>query len=301
VTRRSVAITLAVTVLSLLVLAGLVLTILLAVRGGSSGLGLGGRIAILNVDGVIADDAELLDQIREFRDDPSVKGYLVQINSPGGGVGPSQSIYAELRRVRDEDGQPVIASIGGVGASGGYYIALAADSIYALPGSITGSIGVIMELPDASGLMDKVGVRMNVVESAEHKDVGSPFRPITPGDRQILGELVSDVYQQFVEVVARERKLDTTVVKRVADGRIMSGRQAKQNGLVDRLGNFTDALAAAGRMAGLGDEPATVRPPEDRATLLDLLLGRGAVGAIGRMIGPLENVNSPRVKYVVPW
>lgn len=300
-TRRSVVIALAVSVFSLLVLAGMVLTILLAVRGGSPGLGLGGRIAVLNVDGVIVDDAKLLDQIRAFRDDPSVKGYLVQINSPGGSVGPSQSIYEELRRLRDEDGQPVVASIGGVGASGGYYVALAADTIYALPGSITGSIGVIMELPDASGLMDKVGLRMNVVESAEHKDVGSPFRPITPGDRQILGELIGDVYRQFVEVVARERKLDSAIVRQVADGRILSGRQALQRGLIDRLGNFTDALAAAGRMAGLGDEPRVVRPPEERPRLLDLLLGRGAAGALGRMIAPLENGNSPRVKYVVPW
>src|SRR5687767_209814 len=117
-----------------MVLAGLVMAIMVALKDGSGGLGIGGRIAILSVEGVITDDAELLEQIRAFRDDPSVKGYLVQINSPGGVVGPSQSIYQELRRVRDEDDVPVIATIGGVGASGGYYIALAADSIYALPG-----------------------------------------------------------------------------------------------------------------------------------------------------------------------
>ena len=299
-TRRSVFIVLAVSVLSLMVVAGVILAAMLAARGGSSGLGLGGRIAVLNVEGVIADDTKLLEQIRAFRDDPSVKGYLVQINSPGGSVGPSQSIYQELRRLR-EDGQPVVASIGGVGASGGYYIALAADTIYALPGSMTGSIGVIMELPDASQLMDKVGLRMNVVESAEHKDVGSPFRPITPGDRQILGELVSDVYRQFVEVVVQERKLDSATIAQVADGRVLSGRQALQRGLIDRLGNFTDALAAVGRMADLGEEPNTVWPREERPTLIDLLLGRGAAGVLGRLVSPLENVNSPRVKYVVPW
>lgn len=282
-----------------MVLAGLVLAIMLAGRDG--GMGIGGRIALLKVNGVITDDAELLEQIRAFRDDPTVKGYVVQINSPGGVVGPSQSIYEELRRLRDEEEQPVVAAIGGVGASGGYYVALAADTIYALPGSITGSIGVIMEMPDASELMGKVGVRMNVIESAEHKDVGSPFRPITPGDRQILGELVSDVYSQFVDVVARERKLDPAVVRQVADGRILSGRQAQQRGLIDRLGNVNDAMSAAGRMAGLGDDPRVVRPPEDDVTVLDLLLGRGAVGVLGRLVKPLENANSPRVKYVVPW
>ena len=301
-TRRSVLITLAVAVFSTIVIAGLVLTLMVASRGGGgSGFGLGDRIALLSVDGVIADDTELLEQIREFRDDPSVKGYVVQINSPGGVVAPSQSIYEELRRLRDEDEQPVIASIGGVGASGGYYIALAADSIYAMPGSITGSIGVIMEMPDASELMSKVGVRMNVVESAEHKDVGSPFRPITPGDRQILGELVADVYSQFVGVVARERKLDTAEVRAVADGRILSGQQALDRGLIDRLGNVNAAISAAGRMAGLGDDPRVVRPPEQRMTFLDVLLGRGAVGALGQFMKPLENANTPRVKYVVPW
>jgi protease-4 len=284
-----------------MVLAGLVLAIMVATRDGGAGLGLGGRIALLNVDGVISDDTELLEQIRTFRDDPTVKGYVVQINSPGGVVGPSQSIYEELRRLRDEEGQPIVASIGGVGASGGYYIALAADTIFALPGSITGSIGVIMEMPDASELLGKVGVRMNVIESAEHKDVGSPFRPITPGDRQILGELVTDVYNQFVDVVVKERKLDNAVVRQVADGRILSGRQAMQRGLVDRMGNVNDAMAAAGRMAGLGDNPRVARPPEKDVTLFDVLLGRGAVGVLGQLVKPLENANMPRVKYVVPW
>ena len=284
-----------------MVVTGLVLAVLLATRDGAGRLGIGGRIAVLEVNGVLVDDAELLEQIREFRDDPSVKGYVVLINSPGGVVAPSQSIYDELRRLRDDDDMPIVAAIGGVGASGGYYVALAADSIYALPGSITGSIGVIMEMPDASELLGKVGLRMNVVESAEHKDVGSPFRPITPGDRAILGELVDDVYRQFVEVVARERKLEAGAVQQVSDGRIFSGRQALQRGLIDRLGNRNDAIAAAGRMAGLGSDPRTVRPPEDAVTLFDVLLGRGAVGAIGKLMRPLENANTPRVKYVVPW
>jgi protease-4 len=283
-----------------MVLAGLVLSVVFAGRGGS-GLGLGGRIAILEVEGVITNDAALLEQIRAFRDDPSVKGYVVQINSPGGVVGSSQSLYEELRRVRVEDDVPIVASIGDVGASGGYYVALAADSIYALPGSITGSIGVIMEFPDASQLMDKVGLRMDVVKSAEHKDIGSPFRPITPADREILAALVRDVYGQFTEVVARERKIAPAEVQRLADGRILSGRQAQQQGLVDRLGNLNDAISAAGRMAGLGDEPRTIRPDKPRVTLLDVLLGRGATGTLSRLIRPLETANTPRVKFAIPW
>ncbi len=283
-----------------MVLTGLVLAVVFAVRG-SPDLGFGGRIAILEVDGVISSDAQLLDDIRAFRDDPSVRGYVVQINSPGGVVGSSQSLYEELRRVRDEDDVPVVAAIGDVGASGGYYVALAADSIYALPGSITGSIGVIMEFPDASQLMDKVGLRMDVVKSAEHKDIGSPFRPITPGDRQILAALVSDVYGQFTEVVARERKLAPAEVQRLADGRILSGRQAQQQGLVDRLGNLNDAVAAAGRMAGLGDDPRTTRSEKPAVSLLDVLLGRAATGALSHLIRPLEKANTPRVKFAIPW
>jgi protease IV len=283
-----------------MVLTGLVLSVLFAVRGRSD-LGFGGRIAILEVEGIISDDGELLEQIRAFRDDPSVKGYVVQINSPGGVVGSSQSLYEELRRVRDEDDVPVIASIGDVGASGGYYVALGADSIYALPGSITGSIGVIMEFPDASQLMGKVGVKMDVVKSAEHKDIGSPFRPITPGDREILTALINDVFGQFREVVARERKLAPEAVQRLADGRILSGRQAQQQGLVDRLGNLNDAVGAAGRMAGLGDAPRTTRPPKPETTLLDVLLGRGMTGVLSRWVRPLEKANTPRVKFAIPW
>lgn len=289
---------LAVVVIALMTLSGVVLAIVFA-AGGGRGLALGDRIAVLDVDGVIADDEAFLDDLRRFRDDPSVKGYLVNINSPGGVVAPSQSIFQELRRIRDEDGVPIVAAISGVGASGGYYIALAADSIFALPGSITGSIGVIMEIPDVSELMDIVGVSMQTVMSAEHKDVGSPFRPLGEGDRAILDSLVLDVYDQFVEVVVEERDLSDARVRELADGRILSGRQALGHGLIDRLGNREDALSAAGRMAGLGSEPRVVRPPQDRPTMFDVLLGRAA-GALGRILTPLDEAATPRVKYVIP-
>ena len=280
-------------------LVGIFLAVGTALRGTSS-LALRGRIALVDIDGVIDDDRAILEQLRQYRRDESVKGYLVLINSPGGAVGPSQSVYQELRRIREEDDVPVVAAIANVGASGGYHIAIAADSVFALPGSITGSIGVIMEIPEASELLDKVGVRWQTVQSATHKDVGSPFRPLTPGDRAILDSLVMDVYAQFVDVVAEARNLDRATVERIADGRIMSGRQALALGLIDRLGNREDALATAGEMAGLGDDPRTVRPREDRRTLIDFLLGRGAVSALSRLAAPLEPT-TPRVRFVVPW
>jgi protease IV len=278
---------------------GLVLAVLFA-SGDRGAIGMGGRIAVLEIDGIIVDDTDVLRSISRFRDNRSVRGYVVNINSPGGVVAPSQSIYQELRRIRSEDELPVVAAIGGVGASGGYYLALAADSIFALPGSITGSIGVIMEIPDASELLGKVGVQMQTVMSAEHKDAGSPFRPLGAGDRAILEALVMDVYSQFVDVVAEERGLDRSFVESVADGRILSGRQALDARLIDRLGNREDALATAGQMAGLGRRPRTIRPPEPRVTVFDLLFGRGSRSAVARLVAPLEPA-MPSIRYIVPW
>lgn len=297
--RRSVFTILVVAVLSLMVLSGLVLALMTSVGGGTS-FGFGAAIAVIPVDGIIGDDREVLDNIRRFRKDPSVKGFVVAINSPGGAVGPSQSIYSELKRLRDADERPVIASIGGIGASGGYYVALGADSIFALPGSITGSIGVIMELPNVGGLMEKVGVQMQVVKSAEHKDIGSPFREMSGSDREVLGAMVEDVYQQFVEVVSTERNQDVEELQPIFDGRVVSGRQALKAGLIDRLGNINDAVAAAGLIAGLGSDPKRVYPPEDRVTLLDILLGRAATHALSRLRAPLEQAGTPRVKFIVP-
>lgn len=281
--------------------AGIVLAVIAIARGGQ-GLSLGGRIAVLDLVGVIEDDEEFLEQLRDFRDDRSVKGYVININSPGGAVAPSQSIYQELLRVREEDDVPIVATIGSVGASGGYYIALAADSILALPGSITGSIGVIMELPDVSELMDKVGVRMQTIKSSEHKDVGSPFRPLDGGDRAILDSMVLDVYGQFVDEVIRARSLDRAQVLAVADGRILSGRQALQQRLIDRLGNREDALRTAGRMAGLGDEPRTIRPPDPRPTIWDVIFGRAAASTLARLAVPLQPAAAvPRVRFMTAW
>jgi protease IV len=297
--RRSVYTILAVAVLALMVISGLVLAVMTSVKGGS-GLTLGDRIAIIPVEGIIGDDAEVLENIRRFRDDESVKGFVIAINSPGGEVGPSQSIYREVKRLRDQDDRPVIAAINSIGASGGYYIALGADSIYANPGAITGSIGVIMEMPNVEGLMQKVGVRMETVKSADHKDIGSPFREMSPSDRAVLGAMVQDVYSQFVEVVSTERKKSVEELAQLADGRVMSGRQAMRAGLIDRVGNFNDAVAAAGRMADLGAEPKLLYPAKDEVTIMDAILGRAEASIRNRLSVPLEKASSPRVKFITP-
>jgi protease IV len=282
-----------------MVLSGLILAVVNSLGDGKS-LGLGERIAVIPIEGIIGDDKEVLENIRRFRDDASVKGFVVAINSPGGEVGPSQSIYREIKRLRDSDKRPVIAAINSVGASGGYYVALGADSIYANPGAITGSIGVIMEMPNVGGLMQKVGVDMQVVKSAEHKDIGSPFREMSASDREVLGAMVQDVYSQFVETVAAERKQSRAQLGPLVDGRVMSGRQAMQAGLIDRVGNFNDAVAAAARMAGLGKkEPKLLYPEKDDVTLLDAILGRASARAMSSIMRPIEQASTPRVRLVL--
>lgn len=299
--RRALVTTLVVAAISLMTLTGLVLAVFSAAGGGPD-IAFGGRIALLEVNGVIGTDQAFLRDVRRLRQDGSVRGWVVAINSPGGVVAPSQSMYETLRRLRTEDGMPVVASIGSVGASGGYYVALGADSIVALPGSITGSIGVIMEYPNVRELMDRVGVEMEVVKAGEQKDLGSPFREMGPEDREVLNALVADVHEQFIEVVASARGLPVEAVRELADGRVLSGRQAREAGLVDRLGNLDDAIGVAGQLAGLGPDPRIVRPPrEDRNWLLEALLGEAAARTVQqlatRVAGPLGAW--PTVKYML--
>lgn len=269
---------------------------LLALRGDGAGLFTGDRVAVLEVEGVIFGDDDFLRDLRRFLDDKSVKAIVIDIDSPGGAVAPSQSIYRELRKVREE-GTPVIASIGSVGASGGYYVALGADSIFAMPGSITGSIGAIMQFPNVEELADKVGVSMEVVKSSELKDIGSPFDEMSPEEEQVLRALVLDVYDQFVSSVARERGMSEPEVRRLADGRVLSGRQARALGLVDRLGNLSEAIEAAGRMAGLGEDPEVVRPPEPSVSLLQLLI-RGGAEALAEVGSGMRGLQVPQLQYI---
>ncbi len=231
------------------------------------------RVAVLPIVGIIDSETRFVRELQAFRDDPSVRAFVLEIRSPGGGVGASQSIHAELQRLRMEDDRPLIAWIGSIGASGGYYVALPADSIFALPGSITGSIGVIMQFPNAEELLRKVGVELEVVKSGSLKDMGSPARELSEQERQVLQGLVDDVWNQFVDAVVEGRDLDRAQVVKLADGRVLSGEAAWEQGLVDRLGTLQDALDAAGRMSGLGERPRTVRPARETISLLDLLGG----------------------------
>ena len=228
---------------------------------------------MLPIVGIIDSETRFVRELQAFRDDPSVRAFVLEIRSPGGGVGASQSIHAELQRLRMEDDRPLIAWIGDIGASGGYYVALPADSIFALPGSITGSIGVIMQFPNAEELFRKVGVELQVVKSGRLKDMGSPVRELSEEERQVLQGLVDDVWNQFVDAVADGRDMDRARVVELADGRVFSGERAWRQGLVDRLGTLQDAVDTAGRMSGLGERPRIVRPSREKVSLLDLLSG----------------------------
>jgi protease IV len=194
---------------------------------------------------------------------------VIRINSPGGVVGPSQELYDALRRLR-QGGKPVVASMGAVAASGGYYVAVAADRIYANPGTLTGSIGVIMQMANLEQLMKKVGVDYVVVKAGALKDVGNPARPMTPEERRVLQALLDDVHAQFIGAVAEGRKLDRAQVMQFADGRIFSGTQAKALQMIDELGGLEDAVNGAAQLAGIPVPPKVI-PPRRRISIFDLL------------------------------
>jgi len=236
--------------------------------GGS--LAFGDKIGLVRVEGAIYNSRPAMDEIVEFGKNDDIKALLVRIDSPGGGVAASQEIYEELKKVSDQ-GKPVIASMGSLAASGGYYVACGADAIVANPGTLTGSIGVIMRFAQAEELLRKIGVGYEVVKTGEYKDIGSPSRPLTADERVLLTELLDDVYDQFVSVIVTERDLDREFVESFADGRLLTGRQAYEMGLVDSLGDLEDAIMLAGEMAGIDGKPVIVRPRRRSFTLWDLL------------------------------
>jgi protease-4 len=279
---------------------GAILTVRLLLGGRVPGL-TPRRVAVLPIVGIIDSERTFVRDLETFRDDPSVRAFVLEIRSPGGGVGASQAIHATLTRLRQEDERPVVAWIGDVGASGGYYVALPADSIFALPGSITGSIGVIMQFPNAEELLRKVGVELEVVKSGALKDLGSPVRELSEPEREVLQGLVDDVWEQFVGAVAEGRDMPREEVVPLADGRVFSGEQALELGLVDGIGTLQDAVDAAGRMSGIGDRPHVVRPLERRVGLFDLIGGmeESRVAEWIRLISSGAR-SAPRIRYEWP-
>jgi len=240
----------------------------------SPGLGFsGGQVAALELEGVISDSKEFVDQLRDYGNRTSVRSVVLRINSPGGGVAASQEIYEALKRFRAQSKKKVVVSMASVAASGGYYVACAADKIFANPGTITGSIGVIAEWYNYGDLLRWAKLQSVVIKSGALKDAGSGTRPLTEEEKVYFQNLISNMYGQFVSAVASSRKMNEDQVKNLADGRVYTGQEAKSDGLVDAIGTYQDAIAEAARMAGIQGSPKVVSPAKRNFSILELLLG----------------------------
>ena len=256
----------------------------------------GPRVALVEIEGIITDADLVIRELREHGENSSVRAVVLRINSPGGVVAPTQEMFTAVQRLRKQ-GKPVVASFGAVAASGGYYVATAADKIYASPGTLTGSIGVVMQMANLEGLLKKVGVDYVVVKAGRYKDVGNFARHMTPEERRILQALLDDVYGQFVDAVAQGRGLDRDTVLGFADGRIYSGRQAHDLKMVDELGGLDDAIAAAAKMVGLPERPKLLLPRR-RFSLTELLRNQLGVGGASGILPALPSLRTPL--YLMP-
>jgi protease-4 len=248
----------------------LIVTLLFSVAGPSGVFSFNEKIGVLPINGPISESDTVVAQLVEFRKDRRIKAIILRVNSPGGGVGPSQEIFREIRKTLEA--KKVIASLGSVAASGGYYVASAANKIVANPGTLSGSIGVLMEFVQVEELLKKIGVSVEVLKTGEFKDIGSFHRKLSERDREMIRTLVFDVQRQFVEAVAQGRDLPVEKVREIADGRILSGAQCKDLGLVDQLGNFEDAVELAKVMTGIRGEVTLVHPKKTRGKWWTLLL-----------------------------
>jgi len=250
----------------------LIAALALSREGGFTGWG-GDRIAVVYLEGVIFDSKTVNEHLKMYADDSRVKAIVVRMDTPGGGVAASQEIADQIKWLRNEKGKTVVISMGSVGASGGYYVACAADKIYANPGTITGSIGVIAEWVNYGNLLKWAQMQPEVIKSGEFKDVGSPTREVTPKEREYLQGLINQMYEQFVGAVADGRKeLTRERIKQLADGRVYTGEEALREKLIDGLGNYDAVLKATAAMVGIKGEPQVVTPPKPhKRSILDLL------------------------------
>lgn len=226
------------------------------------------KVALIRIEGPILDSKSAVDEIKEYSRDSSIKAIILRIDSPGGAVAPSQEIYSEVKKAVAK--KKVVVSMGSIAASGGYYIASPATRIVANPGTLTGSIGVIMEIPNIEGLLNKIGIKTEVIKSGKNKDIGSMFRGMKKEERELLQGVMDNVHEQFIKAVAEGRKKKVEDVRQIADGRVFTGEQALSYGLVDELGTLEDATKVAAKFAGITDEPEVVSK-KDKVSIFDIL------------------------------
>ncbi len=239
-----------------------------AISTNSTIEGSGKKVGIVKVNGPIISSESIVSQLEKFKNRKDISAIVVRIDSPGGLVAPTQEIYEKVRSLRGI--KPVITSMGSVAASGGYYIALGGDTLIANPGTIIGSIGVIMNYPIATELLDKVGIKFETVKRGGLKDVGSYSREVTDADRKHLNEMVKDIHGQFVSAVGQNRLIDRAELVKLADGRVFTGLQSKELGLIDLLGTFEDAIALAGTLSQIKGKPKTIQIDKKNNSFLDL-------------------------------
>jgi protease-4 len=220
--------------------------------------GSGDKIAVVEVTDVIIDSRKTVDLIKQYREDESIKAIILRVNSPGGGVAASQEIYEEVKRTRD-GGKPIVVSMASIAASGGYYISCGSSLIVANPGTLTGSIGVIASLLNYKELAEKIGVKANVIKSGKLKDAGNPFVDMSDTVRAYIQDIIDNTFEQFLEVVSKERKMPKDSLMKYADGRVFTGLQAQEYGLIDSLGSFEDAIRITARLAGIEGEPKVIK------------------------------------------
>lgn len=239
-----------------------------------------GKIAIISIKGVIIESTSTIEEIKQYRKNPSIKAIILRVDSPGGAVVPSQEIYEEIKRTIKV--KPVVVSMGSVAASGGYYISCPATKIIANPGTLTGSIGVLMELPNIKGLLDKIGVKSETVKSGRYKDITSPFKTLQQDEREVLQRLINDVHEQFINAVSEGRKIPLENVKRFADGRVFTGLKAKELGLIDEIGDLDYAIKVAAQLGKIKGEPEIV---QKKTTLIQEII-KGDAETLVRKILP---------------
>jgi protease-4 len=270
--------------LGLLLLIGLFFLLLMALMGslfGQRTLTWGEHIGVVTIEGVIRDSQEISRQLNTFGKDGSIKAVVLRIDSPGGGVAPAQEIYDAVLAVKKK--KKVVASMGSLAASGGYLIACAADRVVANPGTVTGSISAIMHFANAEELLKKIGLKSSVVKSGRFKDIGTPTRPMTEDEKALIQSLVDDTYDQFLEAVSKGRRIPKEDLRRIADGRVFTGRQAQKLGLVDELGDLNYTVRLAGTLSGIKGEPDVIYPVKKKSTFWELILQQAVISLVGEM------------------
>jgi len=274
---------------SVVAVAMLGISLLFVLGSKSSDFEFGEKVGIIELKGVIVDAKQVIHNLKRFREDDSIKAIVIRIDSPGGAVGPAQEIFREIRKTSNK--KKVIASMGAIAASGGYYVAAGSDGIVANPGTITGSIGVIMGFTNYEELLQKIGLVPIVIKSGEFKDMGSPVRKMTAVEQKILKNFAKKIHQQFILDIVKGRKMDQAKVESLADGRIFTGQESKDLGLVDRIGNLEDAIAWAGQLGGIKGKISTVYAQEKKFSILKYLSDSSVKELLNRVFNPQISAN----------